>query len=47
LIDAKGAFVKSVSVQNGSVDVSELSAGVYSLVLKSAVGVNRVGFVRQ
>lgn len=47
LIDAKGAILKNVSVENGTLNVSDLNAGVYSLVLKSAQGITRVGFVRQ
>lgn len=47
LVDAKGAFVKAVTLNEGRVDVSDLSSGVYSLILETPQGVSRVGFVRQ
>jgi hypothetical protein len=47
LLDAKGAFVKSVVLTDGRLDVSGLSAGVYALMLQTPQGVSRVGFVRQ
>lgn len=47
LVDAKGSFVKSVVLDQGRLDVSDLSAGIYSLLLETPQGVSRVGFVRQ
>lgn len=47
LVDAKGSFVKSVNLEQGRLDVSDLSAGIYSLMLETPQGVSRVGFVRQ
>lgn len=47
LVDAKGSFVKSVILDQGRLDVSDLSAGIYSLLLETPQGVSRVGFVRQ
>lgn len=47
LVDAKGSFVKSVNLEQGRLDVSDLSTGVYSLMLETPQGVSRVGFVRQ
>lgn len=47
LVDAKGAFVKAVTLNEGRVDVSDLSSGVYFLILETPQGVSRVGFVRQ
>lgn len=47
LVDAKGSFVKSVILEQGRLDVSDLSAGIYSLLLETPQGVSRVGFVRQ
>ncbi|MEK0439739.1 MAG: hypothetical protein RLZZ504_655 [Bacteroidota bacterium] len=47
LVDAKGAFVKAVILNEGRVDVSDLSSGIYSLILETPQGVSRVGFVRQ
>ena len=47
LVDAKGSFVKSVNLDQGRLDVSDLSAGIYSLLLETPQGVSRVGFVRQ
>ncbi len=47
LLDAKGAVVKAVTITEGRLDVSDLSAGVYSLLLETPKGISRVGFVRQ
>lgn len=47
LVDAKGSFLKSVILDQGRLDVSDLSAGFYSLLLETPQGVSRVGFVRQ
>ncbi len=47
LVDARGSFVKSVNLDQGRLDVSDLSAGIYSLLLETPQGVSRVGFVRQ
>jgi len=47
LVDAKGSFVKSVILDQGRLDVSDLSAGIYFLLLETPQGVSRVGFVRQ
>jgi len=47
LVDAKGSFVKSVNLDQGRLDVSDLPAGIYSLLLETPQGVSRVGFVRQ
>jgi hypothetical protein len=47
LVDAKGSFVKAVEIQEGRLDVSDLTPGVYTLIVASANGTSRVGFVRQ
>jgi hypothetical protein len=47
LVDAKGSFVKAVEIQEGRLDVSDLRPGVYTLIVASANGTSRVGFVRQ
>ena len=47
LLDAKGAVIKAVTITEGRLDVSDLSAGVYSLLLETPKGISRVGFVRQ
>lgn len=47
LVDARGSFVKVVDIQEGQLNVSDLTPGVYSLIVESATGTSRLGFVRQ
>lgn len=47
VFNSTGSLVKVVQVQNGALNVSDLSAGVYTLVMPSTAGQAKVVFVRK